>query len=146
MCCSFQRSHCWPPHFLCGLKVTPLDRCGSVRLLQPHRFILHLLIQFTHTHTQLSVSLNLLSASQQDTRSSSRWKAGVEGNKNVHNCMRKSTITPTLAAFQYFVLRKKNAFLAQSSFNSNVYRCKYILSTTNCSVNIVGVHHVMCEL
>lgn len=51
----FQGSHCWHPRFLCRLKVTPLDCCGSDTLLLPHRFILRLhMLQPPPRHTAVT--------------------------------------------------------------------------------------------
>lgn len=64
-----------------------------------------------------------------------------------------STIQASLTAFfsiTLCVMWKKTSLLAKSSCISNIYTWKSILSTavetTNCSLNIVGAHSVMCKL
>lgn len=79
----FQGSHCWHPHFLCRLKVTPLDCCGSDTLLLPHRFILRLHMLQPPPATLLSLSQNLFSTPQQESQfqlqmeNEGRWKPSV---------------------------------------------------------------------
>lgn len=68
--------------------------------------------------------------------------------------MSNSTIQTSLTTFfsitSLIIMKKNPSLLAKSSCNSNIYTWKSSLSTavetTNCSINIVGVHSVMCKL
>lgn len=94
----------------------------------------HMWMSYTHPSVhftlapQLSVGLNLPSTSQQETRSSPDVKVGWKKNK-VHACMLRST---RFNCFSQFCVEK----WCFSGFISNIYSWKYILSTTNYSINV----------